>query len=183
VARPEVWANSVLFHPTSRAALEGVLGWGLIDVFRQQHPEGGRYSWWDYQALSFPRNDGLRLDYILATAPLAECCASAEIDREERKGAKPSDHARVVARCDGPLGKEHEPVVVSLGRAEATSATSPASDDRCDDRCWEVWRQGYDGNPFLVRDGLSAREADELVALYESRGHKQVYWKSRATSK
>lgn len=97
VARPAEWAESVLFHPTSRRALEELLGWGLVDVFRQQHPEGGQYSWWDYQALAFPRNDGLRLDYILATKPLAVRCTGAEIDREERKGKKPSDHAPVVA--------------------------------------------------------------------------------------
>ena len=47
--------------------------------------------------LAFPKNDTLRLDYILATAPLGKCCTSAEIDREERKGEKPSDHAPVVA--------------------------------------------------------------------------------------
>ncbi|MGA2259550.1 MAG: hypothetical protein ABSG53_33155 [Thermoguttaceae bacterium] len=47
--------------------------------------------------LAFPKNDGLRLDYIFATQALADCCTSAEIDRQERKGAKPSDHAPVVA--------------------------------------------------------------------------------------
>ncbi len=47
--------------------------------------------------LAFPKNKGLRLDYIFATAPLAARCTSAEIDRQERKGAKPSDHAPVVA--------------------------------------------------------------------------------------
>ncbi len=97
VARPNVWANSVLFHPTSRAAMEELLTWGLVDVFRQQHPEGGQYSWWDYRMLAFPKNDGLRLDYILATEPLAARCTSAEIDRQERKGEKPSDHAPVIA--------------------------------------------------------------------------------------
>jgi len=96
ISRP-VWASSVLFHPTSRAAMEELLAWGLVDVFRQQHPEGRQYSWWDYRMLAFPKNDGLRLDYILATASLADCCASARIDREERKGEKPSDHAPVFA--------------------------------------------------------------------------------------
>lgn len=111
VARPDAWANSVLFHPTSREALEELLAWGLVDVFRQQHPEGGQYSWWDYQALSFPRNDGLRLDYVLATEPLAQGCTAADIDREERKGKKPSDHAPVIASfhassCEQP---DHAP--------------------------------------------------------------------------
>jgi exodeoxyribonuclease-3 len=97
VARPDAWVKTVLFHPEVRDAMEHLLAWGLVDVFRQQHPEGGLYSWWDYRMLAFPKNDGLRLDYILATAPLAKCCASAEIDREERKGEKPSDHAPVTA--------------------------------------------------------------------------------------
>jgi exodeoxyribonuclease III len=100
VARPDVWASSVLFHPTSRTALEQFLACGLIDVFRQQHPEGGLYSWWDYRMLAFPKNDGLRLDYILATEPLAKRCTAAEIDRKERKGEKPSDHAPVSASFD-----------------------------------------------------------------------------------
>jgi len=97
VARPDEWANSVLFHPTSRVAMEELLAWGLVDLFRQQHPEGGQYSWWDYRMLAFPKNDGLRLDYVLATEPLAKSCTVAEIDRDERKGTKPSDHVPVIA--------------------------------------------------------------------------------------
>lgn len=45
VANPTVWKPSVLFHPTSRSALETLIGWGLVDVLRQQHDEGGLYSW------------------------------------------------------------------------------------------------------------------------------------------
>ena len=101
VADPAAWEESVLYHPTSRAALEELDRWGLVDVHRQQHPEGRLYSWWDYRMLAFPKNDGLRLDYIFATAPLAAYCTSAEIDRQERKGAKPSDHAPVIAEFDG----------------------------------------------------------------------------------
>ncbi len=97
VANPAAWEPSVLYHPTSRSALEELLGWGLIDVFRQQHDQGGSYSWWDYRNLGFPRNDGLRIDYIFATQPLARRCSAAEIDRQQRKGAKPSDHAPVIA--------------------------------------------------------------------------------------
>jgi exodeoxyribonuclease III len=96
VARPAQWAESVLFHADARAALEEVLAWGLVDVVRQVHPEGGLYSWWDYRMLAFPRNNGLRLDYICATPPVAQRAIGAEIDREERKGEKPSDHAPVV---------------------------------------------------------------------------------------
>ena len=98
VARPDAWAGTVLFHPEVRQTMEHVLSWGLVDVLRTQHPEGGLYSWWDYRMLAFPKNDGLRLDYVLATEPLAGRCISADIDREERKGEKPSDHAPVMSR-------------------------------------------------------------------------------------
>ncbi|MDZ7616464.1 MAG: exodeoxyribonuclease III [Patescibacteria group bacterium] len=97
VANPAAWAPSVLCHPASRIALEELLGWGLVDVLRHQHPEGGAYSWWDYRNLGFPKNDGLRIDYVFATQSLAARCTAAEIDRQERKGAKPSDHAPVIA--------------------------------------------------------------------------------------
>lgn len=97
VARPNAWAETVLFHPQVRNVMEDLLAWGLVDVLRQHHPEGGIYSWWDYRMLAFPKNDGLRLDYILATQALAARSTSAEVDRQERKGEKPSDHAPVVA--------------------------------------------------------------------------------------
>ena len=99
-ASPAEWADTVLCCPAVRAALEHVRQWGLIDAFRKHHPEGHIYTWWDYRELAFPRNDGLRLDHLFATAPLAESCTSAEVDRDERKGVKPSDHAPVVADFD-----------------------------------------------------------------------------------
>ena len=67
---------------------------------RGEHPDLGTanfYSWWDYRQLGFPKNDGLRIDHILATAPLARRCTGASIDREARKGKQPSDHAPVIA--------------------------------------------------------------------------------------
>lgn len=96
VAFPERWASSVLFHPEMRAALDGLLAWGLADVFRQHHPQGRIYSWWDYRMLAFPKGDGLRIDYVFATEALAPSCTSAVVDRDERKGQQPSDHAPVV---------------------------------------------------------------------------------------
>ncbi|MCE5327114.1 MAG: exodeoxyribonuclease III [Planctomycetaceae bacterium] len=96
VANPELWASSVLCHPTARAALREIADWGLVDVFAKMHPEGGIYSWWDYQLLSFPKNNGLRIDHVLATRPLADKTVAAEVDRNERKGKSPSDHAPVI---------------------------------------------------------------------------------------
>ena len=97
VADPDGWAGTVLCHPTARDALERVREWGFTDVFRTHHPDGGIYSWWDYRAGAFHRNDGLRLDHVFATEPLAARCTAVEVDRDERKGTKPSDHAPVLA--------------------------------------------------------------------------------------
>lgn len=96
VQNPAAWEGSVLYCPEARAALEQVLAFGLVDAFRLHHAEGGLYSWWDYRMLAFPKNDGLRIDHLLLTAPLATLCTSAFIDRNERKGQQPSDHAPVV---------------------------------------------------------------------------------------
>ena len=100
VAHPDEWADSVLCHDRVRELFRSLLDWPLVDVFRHHHPDGGVYSWWDYRRLAFPKGDGLRLDHILATDPLAACCSSAEVDRDERKGEKPSDHAPVIATFD-----------------------------------------------------------------------------------
>jgi len=100
VRNVERWAPSVLCAPAVRSAMEKLIEWGLVDVFREQHPEGGIYSWWDYRMLGFPKNDGLRIDYLLATPPVADRCREAFVDRDERKGQKPSDHAPVVAVFD-----------------------------------------------------------------------------------
>jgi exodeoxyribonuclease-3 len=97
---PERWAPSVLCHASVREALERIRRWGFVDVVRKHNPEGRLYSWWDYRRLAFPRNDGLRIDHIFATAPLAKASAGAWVDRNQRKGRKtdiPSDHAPVVA--------------------------------------------------------------------------------------
>lgn len=100
VARPEEWNGTVLCLPEVRAGFERLLAWGLEDCFRRWHPEGGHYSWWDYRMLGFPKNNGLRIDHVLATAPLASRCTAATIDRDERKGKLPSDHAPVVVDFD-----------------------------------------------------------------------------------
>lgn len=97
VARPEAWRGSVLFHEEAVQALANVTDWGLHDVVRRHHDGPGPYSWWDYRNLAFPKNDGLRIDHVFATRVLAERSRGAYVDRDERKGEKPSDHAPVVA--------------------------------------------------------------------------------------
>lgn len=97
VAHPHRWEGSVLYNPEMREEFGAFLALGLVDAPRRHLPPG-TYSWWDYRLLSFPKNDGLRIDHILATADLACNCSEAFVDREERKGKVPSDHAPVVAR-------------------------------------------------------------------------------------
>jgi len=97
---PEAWEGSVLTHPDARRALQDVRGFGLVDSFRLHHDEPGFFSWWDYRMLGFPKNRGLRIDHIDLSAPLAERCRAASIDRNERKGKQPSDHAPVIAELD-----------------------------------------------------------------------------------
>jgi len=97
VANPEAWADSVLCHPNVRDAWRALLSTGLVDSFRLHHEAGGLYSWWDYRMLGFPKNDGLRIDHVLLSSTLAPRCAGAFIDRDERKGKLPSDHAPVFA--------------------------------------------------------------------------------------
>jgi exodeoxyribonuclease-3 len=94
---PEQWRGQILFSNPEKAALSNILGWGFKDALRMHHPEGGLYTWWDYRAGAFHRGWGVRIDHILVSAPLARRCVSVEIDRNERKGEKPSDHAPVVA--------------------------------------------------------------------------------------
>ena len=100
VCDPAAWEASVLFHPEARAALEHVRAWGLVDAFRRHHEAPGLYTWWDYRMLAFPKNQGLRIDHVLLSEPLAARCTAASIDRNERKGKLPSDHAPVVVELD-----------------------------------------------------------------------------------
>ncbi len=98
--RPEAWEGTVLYNPVMRARLARLLRWGFVDTFRMHQPEPGHYTWWDYRAASFRRNEGLRIDYLLATRSLAARCVAAGIDKEERAGTKPSDHAPVWAEFE-----------------------------------------------------------------------------------
>jgi exodeoxyribonuclease-3 len=97
---PERWESTVLFHPDARRAYEAVRAWGLVDAFRLHNDQPGFYSWWDYRMLAFPRNRGLRIDHIDLSAPLSRRCTGATIDRDERKGPRPSDHVPVVVELE-----------------------------------------------------------------------------------
>jgi exodeoxyribonuclease-3 len=95
----DVWdinffAGSTHVTPEERQAFEAFEQIGLQDVVRPRIPEG--YTYWDYQQLRFPRNEGMRIDFILGSESFAEKVKSASIERDERKGEGPSDHVPVV---------------------------------------------------------------------------------------
>jgi len=96
-AFPDRWRDSVLCDPKGRKKLERIVDWGLVDLIREVHEGPGPFSWWDYRRLAFPKGDGLRIDHVFGTEAMAERCDDAYVDRDERKGEKPSDHAPVVA--------------------------------------------------------------------------------------
>ncbi len=90
------------------AALEAA---GLTDVVRPLVPTG--YTYWDYKRLRFPRNEGMRIDFILGSHALAEAVTGAAIHRDERKGEIPSDHVPVVVDLDfsGPDDDDDRPMI------------------------------------------------------------------------
>lgn len=94
---PAAWAGEVLCSPPERAALQALLALGLSDCFRRFEQPPATFSWWDYRAAGFPRNAGLRIDLVLASAALAAACADCRIDPVPRGWERPSDHAPVLA--------------------------------------------------------------------------------------
>ncbi|MGH9464471.1 MAG: exodeoxyribonuclease III, partial [Thermoanaerobaculia bacterium] len=90
-----------IFHTDEERERFGrLVAGGLVDLYRRRHPEGHAFSWWDYRAGAFHQNQGLRIDLLLGTRPVAERLREVEIDRDYRKkkeGLIPSDHAPVVA--------------------------------------------------------------------------------------
>ena len=94
---PLAWQGQVLCSAPVRAALARILEWGLVDAFRKKYPELQAFTWWDYRMLGFPKNRGLRIDHVLLSESLCARLDDVVIDREERKGKGPSDHAPVIA--------------------------------------------------------------------------------------
>ncbi len=97
---PEQWRDQILFSEPEKAAFRNLLEWGLTDALRIHHQEGGLYTWWDYRAGALHRGWGLRIDHFLLSDPLSRMCSRVEIDREARKGEKPSDHAPVLVTLE-----------------------------------------------------------------------------------
>lgn len=94
-ARPEAWRQDALFRPESREAFRRVLNLGLTEAFRARHQGPGHYSFWDYQAASWERNDGIRIDHHLLTPQAADLLVDCWIEKAARGRDRPSDHVPV----------------------------------------------------------------------------------------
>lgn len=96
--------------PPERAAFDALLAAGLSDVVRPLAPVG--YTYWDYKQLRFPRNEGLRIDFVLGSRAFADAVTGAAIHRDERKGDAPSDHVPVVVDLDlEPVDDDDRPMI------------------------------------------------------------------------
>jgi exodeoxyribonuclease-3 len=94
-ARPEAWREDALFLPETRAAFRRLLHLGLTEAFRARVSGPGHYSFWDYQAGAWEKNNGIRIDHLLLSPQAADLLRDVAIDREVRAGEKPSDHVPV----------------------------------------------------------------------------------------
>jgi exodeoxyribonuclease-3 len=92
---PQAWAGNVLVSEPERAAFRALEQLGLRDAFRLFEQPEKSYSWWDYRAMAFRRNMGLRIDHILVSPALQ--CSACTIDKAPRKLERPSDHTPVIA--------------------------------------------------------------------------------------
>lgn len=93
--RPDAWTGDALFQPESRDAFRAIVNDGFTDAIRQCHPGPGVYTFWDYQAGAFQKDDGIRIDHLLLSPQAADRMISAGIDRFTRAWEKPSDHVPV----------------------------------------------------------------------------------------
>jgi len=99
-ANPKAWEKDALFLPQSRAAYRKIVNLGFTEAFRARNKEAGHYSFWDYQAGCWDRNDGIRIDHFLMTPACADLMTDCGIDSAIRGREKPSDHVPVWVELD-----------------------------------------------------------------------------------
>ncbi|MEM1100710.1 MAG: exodeoxyribonuclease III [Pseudomonadota bacterium] len=99
-ARPEAWRKDALALPQTRAAYRRIVNLGYCEAFRARTQAPGHYSFWDYQAGAWQRNDGIRIDHVLMTPQCADLMIDCGIDAHIRDREKPSDHVPVWVMLD-----------------------------------------------------------------------------------
>jgi len=92
---PDLWRGDALFQPESRGAFRALKNLGFTDALRATTDAPGLYTFWDYQAGAFQKNNGIRIDHLLLSPEAADRLTAAGIDRDERAQDKPSDHVPV----------------------------------------------------------------------------------------
>ena len=91
----------VCFHPDVHKALQKVMKWGFVDIFRLHCKEAGQYTFWDYRMRNtFKNNRGWRIDHIMATKPMADKSTACYIDKNPRQMERPSDHTPIIAEFE-----------------------------------------------------------------------------------
>ena len=93
---PKAWAKDALFLPATRAAFTMLIGLGLYDAVAASNDAGHQYTFWDYQAGAWQKNNGIRIDPMLLSAEAADNLSGVLIDRDVRSWEKPSDHVPVI---------------------------------------------------------------------------------------
>ena len=94
-ARPELWVNDALFLPETRARYRELMALGLTDALRATTDAGGLYTFWDYQAGGWQKNNGIRIDHLLLSPEAADRMRSVAIDKDMRGRDKASDHTPI----------------------------------------------------------------------------------------
>jgi exodeoxyribonuclease-3 len=93
---PENWKDDALFQPETRMRYRRLLNLGLTEAFRACEAGGNHYTFWDYQAGAWQKNNGIRIDHMLLSPQAADRLAGVEIDKRTRAWEKPSDHVPLI---------------------------------------------------------------------------------------
>lgn len=102
---PENWLGDALFQPESRQAFRRLENLGFIDAFRAVSDARDAYSFWDYQAGAWQKNNGIRIDFQMLSPEAAARLRSSDIEKHVRAWEKPSDHVPVVIDLDMDLAR------------------------------------------------------------------------------
>ena len=108
---PDAYIGQTHVTEPERAALANLEALGLRDVVRDRWPKERVFTYWDYRAGMFPKDLGMRIDLALASGPVADRVRAAWVDRQARKGSRPSDHAPVIVDLDDAPDGDIGPVV------------------------------------------------------------------------
>ena len=98
--RPDAWRDDALFRPESRAAFQRIVNLGFTEAFRARTRGPGHYTFWDYQAGAWNRDDGIRIDHFLLSPQAADLLRDCQIDKDIRGRDKPSDHVPIWVDLD-----------------------------------------------------------------------------------